>query len=271
MLTDSAEERYLARMHTALVAATEAARQFVPGGYDIQDDGSRNVTTEVDRRLSDVLRECLLERGEGWLSEEDPDDLTRLSKDVVWIVDPLDGTREYVDGIPEWSISIGLTIGGLAVAGAISNPMTGELFLGAPGYGVIHNGRRVQTRSRPNLDGALILASRQEYLRDEWRSFEGKGFAIRPTGSTAYKLALVAAGLADATWTLSPKHEWDIAAGVALMNAAAGNAGCLHDTKLQFNRQNVLIPNLVASGRDIWDSVLQVIYKGVETKSGIRA
>ena len=63
------------------------------------------------------------------------------------------------------------------------------------------------------MNGAVVLASRQEFNRGEWARFEGRNFAIRPTGSVAYKLALVAAGLADATWTLSPKHEWDVAAG----------------------------------------------------------
>jgi fructose-1,6-bisphosphatase/inositol monophosphatase family enzyme len=74
-----------------------------------------------------------------------------------------------------------------------------------------------------------VLASRQEYKRGEWAQFEGKQFSIRPTGSVAYKLALVSAGLADATWTLSPKHEWDIAAGVALVTSAGGTVACIRD------------------------------------------
>ena len=110
--------------------------------------------------------------------------------------------------------------------------------------------------------GALILASRQEYTRGEWACFEGRQFSIRPTGSIAYKLALVSAGLADATWTLSPKHEWDIAAGVALVSSAGGRVGCTQKAKLLFNQDKTLLPGLVASSNGIWEQVLQLVSTG---------
>lgn len=74
-----------------------------------------------------------------------------------------------------------------------------------------------------------MLASRQEYKRGEWAQFEDKQFSIRPTGSVAYKLALVSVELADATWTLSPKHEGDVAAGVALVTSVGGTVACIRD------------------------------------------
>jgi hypothetical protein len=126
------------------------------------------------------------------------DDLGRLSKQIVWVVGPLDGTREFVDGIPEWSISVGLVIDRTAVAGGVCNPATNELFLGGLNSGVTYNGRRAQPSARKDLDGAVVLASRQEYKRGEWAQFEGKQISVRQTGSVAYKLALVSAGLADA-------------------------------------------------------------------------
>jgi myo-inositol-1(or 4)-monophosphatase len=76
-------------------------------------------------------------------------------------------------------------------------------------------------RSRDSLDGAEVLASRSEVKRGEW-ALPGAPFRIVPMGSVAYKMARVAAGLTDATWTLSPKHEWDVAAGTALVLAAGG-------------------------------------------------
>ncbi len=258
MLTKSAEQPYLVRIEDALKAANATVEQFVHGEFDVNDRGGRDVVTEVDRKVSKVLRDLLQQGGEGWLSEEDVDDRTRLSQDVVWVVDPLDGTREFVDRIPEWSISIGLTIAGVAIAGGIRNPATGETFLGALNSGVTYNGLPAQTSSKTILDGASVLASRQEYKRGEWTRFEGKQLSIRPTGSVAYKLALVAAGLADATWTLSPKHEWDIAAGVALVNSAGGKVCCTRDAKLAFNRTETLVPGLVASGNGIWRQVLEL-------------
>jgi myo-inositol-1(or 4)-monophosphatase len=136
MLTESVERQYLSRIQNALDAASASVSAFLPGSFAVHDRGGRDVVTEADRKLSDVLRESLLQPGEGWLSEEDADDSARLSKEVVWIVDPLDGTREFVDGIPEWCISIGLTVSGTAVAGGIFNPATGELFLGGINSGV---------------------------------------------------------------------------------------------------------------------------------------
>src|SRR5664279_397527 len=173
MLTEPEQRRYLARIENALHAATEIASRYAPGTFEVQDHGGRNVVTEVDRRVSDVLRGQLLGSGEGWLSEEDPDDRSRLSCDIVWVVDPLDGTREFVDGIPEWCISVGLVENGVAVAGGTSNPATGELFLGALACGATRNGQVVRVTECARLEGATVLASRSECSRGEWRQFEG--------------------------------------------------------------------------------------------------
>lgn len=259
MLTKLEEQNYLARIQHALESGSSAAKEFVPGTFSVQDNGGRNVVTQVDRKVSDVLRQILLRQGEGWLSEEDVDDQARLGRQIVWVVDPLDGTREFVDGIPEWCISIGLVVDGVPAVGGVCNPATGELFLGALGSGVTYNGHPAQPSQRTDLDGAVVLASRQEYKRGEWAQFEGKGFSVRKTGSVAYKLALVSAGLADATWTLSPKHEWDVAGGVALVSCAGGKVACTRNEKLGFNRRETLLPGLIASAPGIWCHVLQMI------------
>jgi myo-inositol-1(or 4)-monophosphatase len=172
-----------------LRAATGIATLYSPETCDVRDRGGRDVVTEVDRRLGDELRNRLLRDGEGWLSEEDHDDRSRLSCDIVWVVDPLDGTREFVDGIPEWCISIGLVESGIAIAGGTSNPATGELFLGALDCGVTYNGTLVHASERLTLEDARILASRSEYKRGEWQRFEGSGFTVQPMGSVAYKLS----------------------------------------------------------------------------------
>jgi myo-inositol-1(or 4)-monophosphatase len=259
MLAESEQRNYLARIEGALRAATAIANRYVPGTFLVSDNGGRDVITEVDRKVSDILRVHLLEPSEGWLSEEDRDDKVRLDRKIVWVVDPLDGTREFVDGIPEWCISIGLVVDGIAIAGGICNPATDELFLGSLDCGVSYNGRSARVSTRSHLDGAVVLASRQEYKRGEWKCFEQLPFTVRATGSVAYKLALVAAGRADATWTLSPKHEWDVAAGVALVTAAGGVVGCTENAELQFNRDTVLFPGLAASSRNLWPEVARLI------------
>jgi myo-inositol-1(or 4)-monophosphatase len=259
MLTEGQQKQYLSRIQGALHEAAEVALGYAPGTFEIRDRGGRDVITAVDRRISDVLRAQLLRPGEGWLSEEDLDDQSRLSCDIVWVVDPLDGTREFVDGLPEWCISVGLVEHGVAVAGGTCNPATGEFFLGSAACGVTLNGREVKVTQRNSLRDACVLASRSEYKRGEWKCFEGDGFTVRPMGSVAYKLSLVAAGLADATWTLTPKHEWDVAAGVALVTSAGGRALCIENGVMQFNQGSPLLPGLAASGSELWPEIAQLL------------
>jgi myo-inositol-1(or 4)-monophosphatase len=214
--------------------------------------------TEADLAADRVLREILPRDGEGWLSEESADDLTRLACRRVWVVDPIDGTREFVEGIPEWCISIGLVENGRPVAGGIYNPVTEEMVLGSVEDGVTFNGRPARVLDR-DIDGAVVLASRSETRRGEWAPFERAPFRVRPCGSVAYKLALVAAGQADATWTLVPKSEWDVAAGTALVRAAGGLVTLVDGSEPPFNMERPLFPNFIAAGpralrafRDRW-------------------
>ena len=238
----------LGRIQAALDEAVKALSLFIPGAVKFDFKSGDDPVTEADRVVNRVLREVLVQDGEGWLSEEGIEDLTRLEKKRVWVVDPVDGTREFVAGIPEWCVSIGLIENGQAIAGGICNPATGETFLGSMDSGLTYNGSKACCSQRKSLSGAIILASRSEVKRGEWERFRNGVFTVRPMGSVAYKLALVAAGLADVTWTLCPKHEWDVAAGVALVKAAGGFARRLDNTLLTFNNSTCLLPNLLASG-----------------------
>src|SRR5271165_7274997 len=258
MLPESQQREYLERIEAALQLATQVAKQYTPGNFHVRDHGGRNVVTEVDHKINAVLHDHLLRKNEGWLSEEDFDNPSRLPREIVWVVDPLDGTREFVDGIPEWCISIGLVVNGVAVAGGTSNPATGEMFLGARDCGVTRNGLPVNSPARANLNGAVVLASRSEYNRGEWNEFLQCPFQVRPMGSVAYKLSLVSAGLADATWTLNPKHEWDVAAGIALVNASGQWAVTLTGDSPRLNRANPLLPGLLAGKLGLADAILDV-------------
>jgi myo-inositol-1(or 4)-monophosphatase len=255
MLHESEQRQYLSRIDLALRQASAVARQYAPGTFQVNDKGGRNVVTEVDRRISAVLKESLLQSGEGWLSEEDADDKSRLSKRIVWIVDPLDGTREFVDGLPEWCISVGLVEDGVAVAGGTANPATGEVFLGAIACGVTRNGVPAFASNGTSLDGAVVLASRSEYKRGEWDRFRSGSFEIRPMGSVAYKLSLVAAGLADATWTLTPKHEWDVAAGIALAKASGLWVATLTGDEPRLNCHTPLLSGLLTAPAGIAEAI----------------
>lgn len=250
------QDEDLRRIDDALEAAREVFARYTPGAVEARRkpgdvpgfDPAFDPITAADTEVDALLRRRLPRDGEGWLSEETTDDPARLERRRVWVVDPLDGTREFVEGIPEWCVSVGLVIGGEPVAGGILNPVTGEKILGARGHGVTLNGRPVQVSGRPGLAGATVLASRSEVRRKEWEGYREDLFTIRPCGSVAYKLAQVAAGLADATWTLVPKHEWDVAAGVALVLAGGGTVWEQGpEGEVRFNRPHPKLTRLLAA------------------------
>src|SRR5437016_9262865 len=199
----------LQRIRSALDASRVVFNRFTSGAIEAEYKAGHDPVTEADKSVDAVLRKELLRNGEGWLSEESVDDLARLNANRVWIVDPLDGTREFVAGIPEFCVSVAMVEDGHPIAGGICNRATDEMFLGSIGSVVTDDGHPAQASRKTTLDGALVLASRSEVKRGEWKQFVNAPFKIRPMGSVAYKLALVSAGLADATFTLTPKNEWD--------------------------------------------------------------
>jgi myo-inositol-1(or 4)-monophosphatase len=237
----------LQRIARALTQARAILRRFTPGSVEFRSKAGGDPVTEADRLVDECLRRNLQEEGEGWLSEETADDKSRLGCRRAWIVDPLDGTKEFVAGIPEWCVSVGLVEDGRPVAGGVCNPILDQVFLGSSSAGVTLNGKAVSATPRRELSGALVLASRSETKRGEWERFRGAPFTVQAMGSVAYKLALVAAGLADATWTLVPKHEWDVAAGVALVEAAGGFVRTLDGAIPIFNQENPRLRGLLAA------------------------
>jgi myo-inositol-1(or 4)-monophosphatase len=238
--------RDLQRIEEALTAAAAVLADYTPGFIDATRKSGGDPVTEADEKVDELLRELLPEAGDGWLSEETVDSPERLAASRVWVVDPLDGTREFVEGIPEWCVSIGLVENGAAVAGGILNTVMAQRVVGSLETGVTLNGEPAQVRSIERIDGAEVLASRSEVRRGEWDHFQGGPIIVRPMGSVAYKMALVAAGLADATWTLTPKNEWDVAAGTALVTAAGGTVLYPDGSTPTFNNPDPLIPGLVA-------------------------
>jgi myo-inositol-1(or 4)-monophosphatase len=255
-MTSSRYADILQRIEAGLNAARAVFQRFTPGAIETEYKIGHDPVTEADRAVDAVLRQNLLRNGEGWLSEETADNPARLDKERVWIVDPLDGTREFVQGLPEFCVSIGLAEDGKPVAGGIYNPATQETFLGSVDTGVLYNGRPARPSQRKTLEGAVILASRSEVKRGEWKPFEGQSFQIKALGSVAYKLALVSAGLADVTFTLTPKNEWDVVAGAALVLSAGGFVSTLEKSSLLANRRDPLLSGLLASGPYLKEQVV---------------
>jgi myo-inositol-1(or 4)-monophosphatase len=252
-------EPILERIREALVASADIFAEYEPGKVEAEKKAGGDPVTKADNAVDELLRELLPRDGEGWLSEETTDDLRRLESSRVWVVDPLDGTKEFVLGIPEWCVSIGYVEDGVPIAGGIFNPQSGETIIGGRDVGVEYNGESAALSPAATLDGAVVLGSRSESKRGEWELFDGASFTVRPMGSVAYKLGLVAAGKADATWTVVPKNEWDVAAGVALVLASGGVAYEPTGVPRTFNSRDPLLTGLVAHSKTLAADIKPVV------------
>lgn len=244
---------------TAMREAGAAVRKLQQTQLEIKNKANNDIVTEADLRANDILKEALLGAfpEDGWLSEETVDDAKRLTCQRVWIVDPIDGTREYAAGVAEYAVSVALIEQGVPVLASVYNPATHELFYALKGVGAWLNEKKIVCDA-PRKEKMRLLASRSEYRRGEWARFE-QSCEVVQIGSIAYKLALLAAGRAHATFSLGPKSEWDIAAGVLLVQEAGGEVCDKTRQPFVFNNKNIKVNGIVAVATSVSDAVFSLI------------
>lgn len=215
--------------------------------YQIKEKGKGNPVTTADLEANRKLQEIILGSfpEDGWLSEEDHDNLKRLQAARVWVVDPIDGTKEFIAGIPQFAVSVGLVVEGRPILGVVYNPVADELYRAVKDHGAVLNGRAIHVSSREEVKGALLLVSRSEPRRKFSRFAEA--CRLEPVGSIAYRLAMVAGGKGDGTLTFRSLHEWDVCAGVLIVEEAAGVVLDGAGKGLRFNRAETVHRGIVAS------------------------
>jgi myo-inositol-1(or 4)-monophosphatase len=256
-------------MRPELRTAIEAARtagaltlKYYGGRFAVGDKGGGDPITAADLEADACLRRLLLEPypGYGWLSEETADDPERLGRQRVWIVDPIDGTREFVGQIPEYVVSIALVEDGEPGVAVIYNPVRDELYAAVRRGGAFCNGKRVFCTQTGRLDQAILIASRSETQRGQTAPFLPYFKEVRPVGSVAYKLALVASGQADLNASVQPKNEWDVCAGDLLVREAGGQLLDLRGRQRRYNAACTLIEGgLVAGNAQLAQQLLRLI------------
>lgn len=204
--------------------------QAAHGTGSVEHKVDESPVTRADRESDHVLKAALVPLTQAaWLSEETADSAVRLTAGRVWVVDPLDGTKDFIAGIPEYAVAVALVEDGVPVLGVVHNPATGDTFWAERGGGAFRNGAPIRV-----AEGGTVLASRSETRRGEFAPFTT--WDVRPVGSIEYKLALVACGAGAVTWSRGPKHEWDVCAGALIVQEAGGLATELAGTPLRFNR-----------------------------------
>ena len=247
---------------TAAIEAGGIILNYYKADYEIKDKGYHNPVTTADNAADTRLKEILMvaRPNYGWLSEETVDSPERLTKDRVWIVDPLDGTKEFIEGVPHFVVSVALVENGNPIVGVLYNPVTAETFTAAKGEGAELNGEKIQCATKDNVGNMVILNSRSETRRGLWAPYDGTFGELRAIGSVAYKLGLTAAGKADIFASLRPKNEWDICAGNCIINEAGGKLIDLKGNRVIFNREKTLIePGLIAGDIDAVDKTFEVL------------
>lgn len=244
-------ERELTLLVEAVRKAGSKVCELVKGGFEVQTKPDHSPVTTVDLEVNRILQE--LQRREfpldGWLSEESPDDLARLTRPRVWIVDPIDGTKALVKGVPEFCISASLVERGVPVVAVILNPSTEELFTAVRGGGLFLNGSRVTLSADLKAD-PVIMVNAWELRNDRWSMLPGTA-RCRPIYSIAYALALVAAGRIQAALTIEPENEWDLAAGVLLIEETGGNVRDADGKAFVFNQPTPRFRGVIAMAATI--------------------
>ena len=214
---------------------------------------------EADQYLSDFIGGEFPD--DGWLSEETVDTKARLEKSRVWIVDPLDGTKEFIEGVPHFSISIALVKDGHPVIGIVYNPYTEEMFYAEKDKGAYLNGKNVKISMKEKLKDSSIVVSRSEYRKKLWNEYEENFSLIEPIGSVAYKLGLVGANKYDIFSTVAPKNEWDICAGDCIIKEAGGVFKTINDKNIIYNQKKTLVTDpIIATNSTLFNGVSDLLY-----------
>ena len=200
-----------------------------------------------DRAIARRLRAAF--PSDALLSEETLSDPARLENPRVWIVDPMDGTKEFIQRIPEFGVSIALCERGEPVVGVIANPVQDVTLWATRGGGCFRDGKRVEVSRCTELSAAVVIASRTEISRKQFDPYAGWFKEIRPVGSIAWKLACIASGDGDLNISVAPKNEWDVCAGDLLVREAGGAYLAFNGSPRSYNQADPLIGAGMAAGR----------------------
>ncbi len=255
----------MSELETGKFAAKRAGdiiKKYYKASYEIKEKGYGNPVTTADFEADRTIKDILMKEfpSYGWLSEETVDSEERLSKQKVWVVDPLDGTKEFIEGIPNFVVSIALVEFGVPVIGILYNPILDELFYAKRHEGAFMNDKKIHCIAKNNIKDMTILNSRSETNHGLWNDYKGSFKKLEPVGSVAYKLGLTASGQADIFASLRPKNEWDICAGNCIINEANGKLIDLKGNQRVYNSKKTLIePGLIAGNEVAVDKVYNLM------------
>jgi len=221
--------------------------------------GGGSPVTEADMAVDELLKSRLSQAlpDAGWLSEETADDPIRLTRRLVWIVDPIDGTRAFLTGHPDWCVAIALLIDGRPVHGIVYAPVQDAFYEASLGGGAFRNGRRIEVSGAKILSGARAAGPKP--LLDDFERAAGPIHRISKIPSLALRIVRVAEGAIDVGFASSSARDWDLAAADLIVHEAGG---CLTDfagTKLLYNKSEPVHAELAASAARLHPRVIEAM------------
>lgn len=230
--------------------------------------GETSVVSEADFAVDRMLSERLLAARPdyGWLSEETVDDPEQLCRDKVFVVDPIDGTRGFLAGESEWTISLAVVVEGRPVAAALFAPALGMMFEAAAGKGATRNGLPMHVSAREEVAGANLAGSRR-LVRD---IFEATSIELQYRGfipSLAYRFALVAAGELDVAIARSGAYDWDLAAADLLVHEAGGRLAGLDGERCRYSGEERRHPFLLAATPGLGDEMTALVERAEQMRT----
>lgn len=234
----------------AAQAAGEIAARHWRKSPDVWDKpGHQGPVSEADLEIDAMLRGKLLAArpGYGWLSEETEDSAGRLEDENVFIVDPLDGTRAFLNGERGFAHALAVAREGAVVAAVVYLPMEQRLYSAVKGQGATLNGRPIRASARTELDGARVLTARLALSEEHWQG-PPPGLKRSLRASLAYRMCLVAEGRYDAMLTIRDSWDWDTAAGSLIAEEAGARVSDRRGKPLAFNTPHPVSPGVVVAG-----------------------
>ncbi len=233
----------LARIAREAGAIARAA--YEANASEVWDKSEDHPVTDADIAVNDFLQMTLGDARPdyGWLSEETLDDRSRHNCARTFVVDPIDGTRAFIDRKPHFTICLAVTEAGRSVAGAVYNPMKDELYSAHLGGGASLNGGSLSVRDRDAIEGSRMIGYPRKFRRLGWPDMP-----VAVINSMAYRICLVASGAHHATVSFTPKSDWDLAAAELIAREAGAVITNLRGDDFIYNHESVTELGVICAG-----------------------